>query len=118
MCVPFTALPEELRRQIWSNNRSERGSPRDIPRALTPLAYFPTAPSSGLSAPCSLSNRNEWTEGRGSLGLDVLARCRLRLVRDTGAPSQEVTTTNHMPTQRMTGRRTTRQPSQTGHPRA
>lgn len=34
---------------------------------------------------------DEWTEGRRYLGLDVLARCRIRPVNDTTA-DEEVTT--------------------------
>ncbi len=38
---------------------------------------------------------DEWAEGRRYLGLDVLARCRLRSV--TADPAEEVTTTNDIP---------------------
>ena len=34
---------------------------------------------------------DEWTEGRRYLGLDVLARCRIRPVPDTQANGEEVT---------------------------
>ncbi len=34
---------------------------------------------------------DEWAEGRRYLGLDVLTRCRLRLVTDTGDTTEEVT---------------------------
>jgi hypothetical protein len=34
---------------------------------------------------------DEWTGGRRHLGLDVLARCRLRPVDDTGETTEEVT---------------------------
>jgi putative transposase len=34
---------------------------------------------------------DEWTEGRRYLGLDVLARCRLRSVADTSETTEEVT---------------------------
>ena len=38
---------------------------------------------------------DEWTEGRRYLGLDVLARCRLRPVTDTDGTTEEV---NSQPT--------------------
>ena len=44
---------------------------------------------------------DEWTEGRRYLGLDVLARCRLRPVTDTdtdtGDTSEEVTAQTTIP---------------------
>ena len=40
---------------------------------------------------------DEWIEGRRYLGLDVLARCRLRPVTDTAAPTEEVTTQPTIP---------------------
>ncbi|SDY92037.1 Transposase, Mutator family [Modestobacter sp. DSM 44400] len=36
---------------------------------------------------------DEWTEGRRYLGLDVLARCRMRPVTDTANTSPEEVTT-------------------------
>ena len=39
---------------------------------------------------------DEWTEGRRYLGLDVLARCRLRPIADT-ADNEEVTAQPTMP---------------------
>jgi hypothetical protein len=40
---------------------------------------------------------DEWTEGRRYLGLDVLARCRLRPVSDTGTATEEVTAQTTLP---------------------
>ena len=62
--LAFTAFPQEVWRQIWSNNPSERLN-REIRRRY--------------------------------LGLDVLARCRLRPVTDTGDTSEEVTAQTTIP---------------------
>jgi hypothetical protein len=52
---------------------------------------------------------DEWTEGRRHLGLDILARCRLRRVADT-ADTEEVT----IPALRAwPNRKITRKPSHT-----
>jgi hypothetical protein len=48
---------------------------------------------------------DEWTEGRRNLGLDVLARCRLRLVDDTNETTERVT---HSGAQRLTRPKITR----------
>jgi putative transposase len=40
---------------------------------------------------------DEWTEGRRYLGLDVLARCRLRPVPDTASATEEVPTEPTIP---------------------
>jgi hypothetical protein len=40
---------------------------------------------------------DEWIEGRPYLGLDVLARCRVRPVPNTADTAEEVTTSTDVP---------------------
>lgn len=87
--LAFTEFPEGLWSQIWSNNPNERLN-REIRRRTDSVGIFPNRDAIVRLVGAVLAEQtDEWAEGRRYLGLDILAKSRVRLLPDTGP--EEVT---------------------------
>jgi putative transposase len=92
--LAFTGFPKAIWRQIWSNNPQERLN-REIRRRTDVVGIFPDRQSLiRLVGAVLAEQHDEWTEMRRYIGLDVLAKARLRLATDntaTNDTAQEAT---------------------------
>jgi putative transposase len=91
--LAFTTYPREIWRQIWSNNPQERLN-KEIRRRTDVVGIFPGRDALiRLVGAVRAEQSDEWTEGRRYMGLDLLAKSRIRIVTTEPDPTDQPTAT-------------------------
>jgi transposase-like protein len=89
--LAFTGFPREIWRQIWSNNPQERLN-KEIRRRTDVVGIFPDrAAIIRLVGAVLMEQTDEWTEARRYMGLEFLAKSRLRIIAGD-SPTENTTT--------------------------
>jgi transposase-like protein len=85
--LAFTSYPREIWRQIWSNNPQERLN-KEIRRRTDVVGIFPGRDALIRLVGAVLAEQSdEWTEGRRYMGLELLAKSRIRIVTTEPQPT-------------------------------